>query len=135
MNIEKGIQTRWPTISALEALLPVARVFTGRAPAGTVKPYASIMVASMPTAGRSDKGMYRDPDVRFQVWSDTYAVGKAIQDAITDGFENADFALDDGVVNDMRQVDATGLQEGEAVDDVWQFVSIFSAGSREDRVL
>ena len=135
MNIEKGIQTRWPTITALEALLPVARVFTDRAPPGTTKPYAAVIVPAMPTNRRSDKGMFREPNIRFQVWSDIYTEGKAIQKAIVKGFENANFALDDGVVSDMRHEDSTALREGDSIDAIWQFVTVFSAGSREDRVL
>jgi len=134
VNIEKGIHTIWPTIDALEALLPVARVFTGRAPAGTAKPYASIVVAGMATNARGDKSMFRDANVRIQVWSDTYAVGKAIQAAIIDGFENRDFALDDGAVADMHHDDSAALRESDSVDSVWQFVTVFSATCREDRV-
>lgn len=133
MNIEKGIHTKWPTITALEALLPVARVFTGRAKGSPAMPYASIVVAAMPTSDRSDKGMFRDANIRIQVWTDDYDVGKAIQTAIIAGFENTDFALDDGDVYDMHHDDSTALEEPDSTEPLWQFVTIFSAACREDR--
>ena len=133
MNIEKGIHTKWATIAALEALLPAARVFTGRAMGSPVKPYASIIVAAMPTEERSDKGMFRAANVRIQVWSTDYDSGKAIQSAIEAGFENTDFALDDGTVFDMQHDDSAALQEEDSTDSIWQFVTIFTAKCREDR--
>ncbi len=135
MNIEKGIHTQWATIDALVALLPASRVFTGRAPAGTTKPYASITVAAMSTGGRSDKGMFRTPNIRIQHWvtKDTFANGKAIQSAIEAGFENADFDLDDGAVHDVHHVDSAHLLEEDPAESLWQFVTIFDFECREDR--
>jgi len=134
MNIEKGIHTQWPTLTALEALLPVARVFTGRARGGPRMPYASINVAGLATNGRGDKSMFREANVRIQVWAEDFDTGKAIQSAVVDGFENAAFDLDDGHVCDMKHEDSTALQEGESIDSIWQFVTVFSAACREDRV-
>lgn len=133
MNIAKGIHTIWPTIAPLEALLPVARVFTGRAQGSPVMPYASVMIPAMPTVGRSDKGMFRVPNVRIQVWSEDYASGKAIQTALVAGFENLDFDLDDGHIDDMHHDDSGEFQEEKPTGDVWQFVTVFSAAGHEDR--
>lgn len=133
MNIEKGIQTQWPLIDALEALLPVARVFTGRAKGSPTIPYCSVVVAALPTDERSDKTMFRTANIRFQVWTEDYAEGQAIQTALVAGFENAGFALDDGYVDDMRHVDSTALQEDESTDSTWQFLTVFDAACNEDR--
>lgn len=135
MNIEKGIHTQWATIGALVALLPASRVFTGRAPAGTTKPYASIAVAAMPTEGRSQLGMFRTANIRIQHWvtKDNFDNGKAIQSAIEAGFENTDFALDDGTVHDVHHVDSTHLLEEDPTEPLWQFVTIFDCECREDR--
>ncbi len=134
MNIEKGIQTQWPTIDALEALLPVERVFTGRAKGSPARPYATIVAPALPTEARGTLTMFREANIRFQVWAQDFDTGKAIQTAIVDGFENLDFSLDDGAVYDMKHEDSTALQEDESTDSIWQFITIFGAKCSEDRV-
>jgi hypothetical protein len=96
-------------------------------------PYASVMIPAMPTVGRSDKGMFRVPNVRIQIWAEDYSTGHAIQKAVVAGFQNLDFDLDDGRVDDMQHEDSGEFQEEEPTSDIWQFVTVFSAFGHEAR--
>lgn len=136
MNIEAQIHTLWPTIAALEAVLPVARVFTGRAPTGTEKPYAVIGRPGSSHRERTDKGNYRDVQIRIQHWVawDQFATGESIQSEIEKGFDSRAFDTDDGRVIDMTHKDGFNVPDAEATKSDWQFVTIFSLATRRDRV-
>lgn len=133
MNVEKGIHTLWAATAALEALLPVARVFTGRVPAQPQQPYATILSPLSPTFQRTDKGMIREVQIRIQVWPLDFATGRAIQNAIDDGFSNTAFDLDAGRVVDLQHDDSSSLQEVESDDASWQFISTFTAVAHKAR--
>ncbi len=135
MKIAKGFQDKWSTIAALEALLPAARVFTGRIPSGTAQPYAMITIPTGPHTERSDKRMRQTYNVRIQVWPLTYDTGEAIQAAIEDGFSNIGMDLDDGNVSDVRHVDSAQLQEEDTTDSSWQFITVFDAVAGKDRTI
>jgi hypothetical protein len=135
VDIEQRIHTLWPTIAALEAVQPVARVFTGRVPEGTAKPYASITRPGSTTHTRTTFGMLRDVQIRIQHWvdRDAFSDGEAIQAAIEEGFGNRAFDTDDGRVIDMRHEESFHIQDSESTKSDWQFVTIFSLLVRRDR--
>jgi hypothetical protein len=135
VNIEAQIHTLWPTIAALEAVLPVARVFTGRARGSPPMPYACLTVPGSSTRARTSQGMLRDVQLRIQHWvaHNDFPDGRTIQERIEEGFGNRAFDTDDGRVIDMRHEDSFHLQDSEATSADWQFVTIFSLRTRRDR--
>ena len=134
MNIEAGYHTKWATVAALEALLPVANVYTGRVPAKPTRPYASIRIDRMETVGRSQLSIMRDVDIRVSIHPTSYDNGKAIHDALLDGFENTSFALTDGAVEECQHSNTEIDQADENDESSWQFDAIFANQAREDRV-
>ena len=127
MTLEAKIHTIWPTVPALEALLPVARVFTGRAPRGSTMPYASIQRPAGTVTGRTDKATVKQVQLRIQVWHTDFDAGQAIHDAIESAFENRDFDLTDGKVIDLEPDSKYWLEEPDTEQQVFQFVTTFTA--------
>lgn len=136
MSILQRIHTIWPTIAALEALLPVARVSTGRVPDGTRKPFCSITAPNSTASERTSQGLYRDAQIQFSVWvaKEQHDAGAAIQAAIENGFASRDFADGANRVIDMRLEDSGELEEDDEAEPLWQFITTFTAAERRDRV-
>ena len=136
MSILQRIHAIWPTIDALEALLPVARVFTGRVPADIVLPCCSVTQDNSTGNERTSDGLYRDVQIQFSVWvaKEQHDAGAAIQAAIENGFASRDFADGDNRVLDMRLEDSGELEEDDEAEPLWQFITTFTALERRDRV-
>ena len=83
--------------------------------------------------GRSDKGVFRQEQIRVQVWSSDFDAGQTIQAAIADNLDNRTFALTSGKVIDLECDETSYLEEGTATEKLWQFLVIFTATTRRDR--
>ncbi|HEY1065909.1 MAG TPA: DUF3168 domain-containing protein [Pirellulales bacterium] len=106
MSLEAEIHTQWAAKSALAGLLPVERVFTGRAPPDTSLPYAVLsLMSSRPVMRTSEGESVVDSLVRFNLYTSRFDEGSSIAATISsksDGFLNAAFSFDGGEVLDVR---------------------------------
>ncbi len=131
MNILSKIQTLWAADSALNALLPATRLTTGRVAPDTILPYATLSGPELRQEGCSNMTYYDRGRVFIQIWSQTYAQGRAIQDrvcAANGSFRGADIVLEDGSVMNLRLETRNVLEEmDEPTERVWQFTVEFVA--------
>ena len=137
MNLEAKIHEAWENNGALETALPVVRLFTGRIPAGTNNPCARLFVPGSVGGLLSDKARERTVQVRFVHWCDEtkFGDGKTIQAKIEEAFDNLSLDLDDSVVVAFVHDNSFHLQQEDATDKEWQFVTQFTATVQKDRTL
>lgn len=137
MNLSAILHTRWAAASALEALLPAARVFTGRIPDGTANPCARIYFPGSARGKMSDKASERATQVRISHWVDEadFGTGQDIQDAIEEAFDNYGAALEDARLVTLRHDNSYVLQDVSSTSKDWQFVTQFTATINKDRTL
>lgn len=137
MNLPAIIHTRWAAASALNTLLPAARVFTGRIPAETANPCARLHFPGSARGKMSDKASERATQVRISHWVDEadFGTGQDIQDAIEEAFDNYDAALEDSRLVNLRLDNSYVLQDAESTNKEWQFVTQFTATVKKDRTL
>lgn len=117
----------WESEAALAALLPAAKVYTGRVPFGVTLPYASIDQPSMSGRARSNGSEFADVAIRLSVWSATYAAGQAIADAIEQAFGNRKLTYGGCTVLDFRHESTNSEQEEDPEERAWRFIIQFSA--------
>jgi hypothetical protein len=117
----------WENEPALVALMPAEQVYTGRIPVGVAMPCASMDQPSMSGRMRSNDADYADVSLRLSVWSETYAAGQAIADAIERALSNRTLDYDDCRVLDFRHESTSSEREEEPEDRAWRFVIQFSA--------
>ena len=131
-----AIHTLWPTIAALEALLPVARVFTGRVPAGVAFPRAAITRPGSTGDSRTNDSLYRTVSIQISVWvkAAAYLAGEAIQEAIEDGFSAQGFSTTAGRALDVLIENSFSMFEDDPVNPLWQFVTTLAITEGRSRV-
>ena len=123
MNLAEVIHQRWAAATALNDLLPAARVTTGVSVDPTL-PYAVIAKQSeRPMVRHNDGSAVDSVGLRIRVFHDNYDSAAAVMEQIRVAFERSDFALsgDDKVIA-MQRSDDSQRQED---DGVWQFVIDF----------
>jgi len=123
MNLEQAIHQRWADTAALEALLPAARLKTGRS-RGDSMPYATLTRERNRTALRSNAGDALDESkLRIDVWCEAFDAGHAIAEQVKAAFDRTAFDLsgDDRVVQ-MRRIGDAASQDA---DGVWRFTLRF----------
>jgi len=123
MNLAQMIHQRWAASTALCALLPAARVFTGLSVDPT-PPYAVLSKQTdQPHAGYSDGTSVRRVGLRIELFHDIYDAAVAVARRIAAALDGSDFALtvSDRVVR-MRMTDR---REQQQLDGVWQFTFDF----------
>ena len=92
MNLEQAIHAHWAADAELDALLPVARLTTGRG--GTAAPHATLLIRAIRSALPTNQGpALREMAVRVTVWHDRYADTKTIAERIRERFDGALLAL------------------------------------------
>ena len=129
-NIEGAIHSWWadgtiPAAVALNALLPVARVFTGdkQIEESTFSPFAKINREGEPGANYTNCGRRDDVLIRLTIWHENEASGKAIADAAVACFDNQGRPP---AIETIRKSNRFHIQED---DGVWQFVIDFLVNS------
>jgi len=127
MNLAEKIHERWQSNSVLEALLPVARFFTGNY--FTDEPTLPYAIMTFPD-GRpiwqhNDDSAVDAVTVRIQIVDDNYDDGLAILNAVKSAFNRQDFNLtgSDSVLTMERGSD-TAIQDD--VNGVWSFIIDFA---------
>jgi hypothetical protein len=123
MNLAQVIHQRWAANSALNNLLPAARVYTGLS-FDPVEPFAVISKEKdRPETYHSDGSAIDVVGLRIQVFHDHYDAGAAILHQIKTAFDrtNFDLAGSDKVLNINRANDS----ERQTDDGVWQFIIDF----------
>jgi hypothetical protein len=109
----------WADTAALTALVPAARVFTGRVPGGTAEPYVAIVPAGKRQAIRTNSGKADWRTVQFQVISSTFASGEAIADAIIDALDRKTLPDAPHALGHFMLQPVTPLQPEEILPDGW----------------
>jgi len=122
MSLLAAIHDLWESEAALEALLPVEQVFTGRVPQFWEMPYASIEQPSSGEHVRTNSSMVRDVGLTIHVWTETYAEGDAIRRQIEAAFANRTIETDDGKVLDVIVESSGAIQEDEPGKTAWQTI-------------
>ncbi len=123
MNLAEVIHQRWAAATALDALLPVARVVTGMGVDATM-PYAVVAKQSERPLTRHHDGSGVDLVVmRIEVFDENYDAGAAVLHAIKVAFDRTSFALSDG--DDVLSMNRTGDDETQCDDGVWRFTIDF----------
>jgi hypothetical protein len=123
MNLAQVIHQRWAANSALNNLLPAARVYTGLS-FDPAEPFAVISKEKdRPETYHSDGSAIDVVGLRIQVFHDHYDAGAAIMHQIKTAFDrtNFDLAGSDKVLNINRANDS----ERQTDDGVWQFTIDF----------
>jgi hypothetical protein len=123
MKLEQAIHQRWEATEALNSLLPVAGVTTGRS-FDTSLPYASITRTTVRTILRTNSGDALDEVLlEIHVWHDDYDAGREIVQQVNAAMDRADFPLSDG--GQVLQMRRAGQSDSEHDDGVWRFTLRF----------
>ena len=123
MNLEQAIHQRWADTPALEALLPAARLKTGRS-RGDPMPYATLTRQRNRTALRSNAGDAVDETaLQIDVWCEEFDAGHAIAEQVKAAFDRAAFDLSGG--DRVVQMRRTGDAASQDPDGVWRFALQF----------
>lgn len=140
MSLLAAIHQVWEESTALSALLPHERVFTGRIPSTKqiAMPYCAIVATSGWTSHRTDKTRYSKVPVSFHVWvtDNDLETGLTIAKAITDTYAETCFSI----INDDKVIDV--LDEGEPMVSqinyptlkAWEVVQMFTFCLERQRV-
>ena len=117
MSLEQAIHQRWTDSAALSALLPPARLTTGRSGGGE-RPYATIQsLRRSQTLPTNAGNTVEEASMDLCVWHDDFDVGEQIVEYIQTVFDRAVFNLpDDSAVVRMRE---TSMSATHKKDGVW----------------
>ena len=119
----QAIHERWAAATALQAVLPASRLYTGVCPNAAL-PWATVGKESeRPVACHNDGSAAVAVDVKIDVFHGDHDAGAAIVEQVVAAFDRSDFALagNDRVVDMRRGNDF----EQESDDGVWQFTCEF----------
>jgi hypothetical protein len=125
MNLEQAFHQRWSQVTALESLLPAARVTTGQA-RDTAFPCATLEVGPIRSALPTNEGpAIRVAEVRVNVRHEGYSAAKAIVEALRDGFDGATLELPGSAHSArLRHVADSNRQQD---DGAWHWTVEFEA--------
>jgi len=119
LDIERAIHERWAATGALEELLPVENVTTGRSARASV-PYATIeRDASRPSLPTNSGNAIEDIALRIHVWHDDYDAGRAIAGQVEAAFDGATLTLAEASSARLRR---KGSLVKHHADGAWQWV-------------
>ncbi|MEN6406839.1 MAG: DUF3168 domain-containing protein [Thermoguttaceae bacterium] len=123
MNLMAKIHERWAASTALNAVLPAARLFTG-ACCDASPPLASILKQSdKPDSYQSDGSAIDVVVLRIRVLHANHDAAAQIVHQIKKTFDRTTFSLDDGdQVQNMRRVNDCEQQRD---DGVWEMIVDF----------
>jgi len=119
----------WAADNTLCALLPAARVFTGRVPApdSATMPYARIEQPGGARGIRTNESIYPEVSIVFHVWSDDFDTADAIRKAIEQVYQNQEFDYDAGSVKDLRYNSHTSRQPDLPTYTAWETLVSYTA--------
>ena len=123
MNLLQVLHQRWSAETALDALLPAGRVFTGMSSDRTL-PFAVISKASQrPFSLPGDGSAVDCVEVQIWIFHDRYDAGAEIVHQVKTAFDRISFDLADGkkVFNMQR----TNEAEKQHDDGIWEFTIDF----------
>ena len=121
MSLEQAIHLRWQNDAPLAALVPIARVFTGKAVGSPLLPYVVLTrQAAEPIDYTSSGTRIAGAVMQFDVIDDDLDDAKAISVEMLRLFDRADFAMTVGTVLNMQLRD----QREEMHDDASWCLSI-----------
>lgn len=129
MNLLQNIHTIWEASSALKAMIPTARVFTGRAPKGTLCPpaYASITSPQLSTDDKSNDSNYDIKEVRIAAWFESLKSAETFNALILDTYRDIDFDLENGAEALNLSLDTQNvLEEDDPTQKRWQAITNFN---------
>lgn len=120
MNLAQVLHQRWAAAEALNALLPVSRVFTGMS-TDPVAPFAVISKRSgRPLASFSDGSGIDVVGVRIQVFHERYDSAAAIVEQVKTTFDRTAFPLAGS--DRVLHVERTNEFEGQEKNGTWRMV-------------
>ncbi|HYW81229.1 MAG TPA: hypothetical protein VE890_16720 [Thermoguttaceae bacterium] len=123
MNLAEVLHERWAAATALDAMLPVARVVTGMSVDATM-PYATLIKQSERPLTRHHDGSGVDLVVmRIEVFDENYDTGTAVLHAIKAAFDRSTFALSGS--DEVLVMQRVNDNETQSDDGVWQFAIDF----------
>jgi len=106
-----------PDAVSLLALLPANRIVTGTKHLSDL-PYANLTLESNVSGYRSSTGSSRRYLLRFQVWHESHAAGRAITQAFENLFENKSFNTSSQQLKVSHHENTFAIEED---DGTWQF--------------
>ena len=130
----------WENAEALCALVPFARVFTGRVPQTELYqfPYVSILSTVGSRTGRSDKARYSSGPVSFHIWVDDNALetGLTIANAITDAYADTCWIIGDTatILDVLDEGEPSAYQTQLPGIKAWEIVKLLTVHISRERV-
>ena len=123
MNLLEVIHQRWAAATALDSLLPAARVYTGMS-ADPSRPFAVIFKQShRPLAQCNDGTAFAAIGLRIQVFHDNHDAAAAIVDQLKAAFDRTQFSLSGN--DTVILVQHSNDWEKQNEDGVWQMTVDF----------
>jgi hypothetical protein len=140
MGLLKSIAEIWAQDTALSALMPVARVFTGRVPQTDQYkfPYVSILKTTATPVQRSDKAQRSFVTVSFHIWLDdsNLGIGEEIAIAIENCFPERSWSYGDSryVIDVLDEGPAIETQVDLATYKAWEVIKLVTLVIERPRV-
>lgn len=126
MNIEQAIRDAWEGNWALNAALPVSRVFVGRADGDTDLPCAILSRAGEQTKTRTNASLYRSVVLNVHVFTTSEEAGRDLARAVEAALENRHLTPDEGEILDVKHVNTQALcGSDDPADTTWRHVIQF----------
>jgi len=132
-SLEAKLHELWAADAVLDALLPAARVFTGRVPPETATPCARIELSGSTLSERSNQSLFHLEIFRVGIWTDDLNEGRLILRAVENAFVNLDFEIGEDRVLDAKHDASTLIQSEDPDDTTWQIVCQFTAKTSRAR--
>ena len=139
-SLLRSIADIWNGSAPLCALIPFAKVFTGRLPnvEGYPFPYVSIMATLGSQTDRTNKTRYSHGPVSFHIWVDDTQLefGETVAQAITDVYADRRWDLGNGasVIDMLDEGEAMAHQTTLPTVKAWEVVKLFTACLCRNRV-
>lgn len=124
MTLEQAIRAHWAATSALNDLLPVTRLVTGRTRT-LASPYATLLRSGTRNVGHTSAGRIDAITLRLELWHDDYAAGRTVMTAIDTAFRTATLTLSDG--QQCLSLRVSGQSDHAPEEGPWQFVLEWTA--------
>ncbi|GEM_PF-6992745 len=122
MNLEQVLRTHWGNAPSLAALVPLERVFTGPAPAGTALPLASLQVERQAVVVQTSHHHVYRVEVRWHVLAAGLEQVRQVTDQVRQAFHQAQPTGSDDQVLWLR---FAGVHTQQHEEELWEEVICF----------